>query len=500
MVRCTLLSCFFVLALVLNSAVQARSQQDDVGRADTVGSLWLNAKAAMDQGNFAEARRLLRQAVRQDPKDGALWFHLGVSCTEVNELDEAITAFEQARALAPRQADSYFNLGLVYWRKGDVNKAKESYRAGLALRPTETTALRNYSLLLMKTGDYKAAVTPLLDLEKDPKLELSSRVALIECYLKTGQQSAAEREVDEIIREKAGPADQTNIAAGLLANGAPAPAEKLLRNSLSIDPNQANANEALGEIYLDRKQFPDAAQCFQKAVRLDPDSSEYAFGFVRSLLGLKRPALLLSFLKSVEPKFGSLPNYQYALGLTYYNEHHYADAAAVMEKLLVSDPPRADKVEHVLGDSYLSMGKLGEAAVAYRRAIDENPKEPDYYVAYATALRRQGADNLDDAIVRLNSAQQMMPNDWRIQLELGLCYESKEKFADAAALIAQAAQSQPGLTAAHVALARIYFRLGRKADAEREKKIATDLEQKQQQKVIGEYSGDSLIDGSSHQR
>jgi cytochrome c-type biogenesis protein CcmH/NrfG len=201
----------------------------------------------------------------------------------------------------------------------------------------------------------------------------------------------------------------------------------------------------------------------------------------------------------VETKFGSLANYQYALGLAYYNEHHYSEAATVLEKLLLNHPPRADKVENVLGDSYLTMGKLDQAESAYRMAIEENPKNPEYYVAYATTLRRQGPDKLDDAIVRLKSAQHMTPADWRIQLELGLCYESKGQFADAAALIEQAAGSEPRLTAAHVALARIYFRLGRRADGEREKKTVAELERKQQQKLIREYSPDSLIDGSSPQ-
>jgi len=158
MARCIrfLLSFPFLIGIVVNipalslasaaksaSAFAAVSAQE----VETTASLWARSKAAMSQGNFAEARRLLRQAVQQDPKDGALWFHLGVSCAELNELDEAIAAFERARVLAPGQPDTYFNLGLVYWRKGNLLKAKESYRAGLALRPKETTALQNYALL-----------------------------------------------------------------------------------------------------------------------------------------------------------------------------------------------------------------------------------------------------------------------------------------------------------------------------------------------------------------
>jgi len=484
--------------LIRASARSARLLHFPAQETATVESLWPKAKAAMDQGNFEEARRLLRQAVQQDPNEGALWFHLGVSCTELNELDEAITAFERARTLAPGRADTYFNLGLVYWKKGNINKAKESYRAGLALRPRESSALQNYSVLLMKTGDYKAAIAPLQALKDDPKLGISPRVSLIECYLKSGQETAAERESDDIIKANiATPADQTKIAAILLENAAPGPAEKLLKNSLSMDPNQANANAALGEIYLKQKKLLDAADCFQRATQLDPDSADYAFGFVRALLAMKRPARAVTFLKSVETKFATLPNYQYALGLAYYNDHHYLESATILEKLLLTNPPRQDKVEHVLGDSYLAMGKLVEAENAYRRAIEENPKNPDNYVSYATALRREGADKLDDAIVRLKSAQLISPGDWRIQLELGLCYQSKGQYADAAGLIEQALQAEPDVTAAHVALATIYFRLGRKADGEREKKTIAEVEKKQQQQLVREYGTDSLIDGSS---
>jgi len=464
---------------------------------ESTASLWTRAKAAMDKGDFSDARRLLRDAVHQDPKDGALWFHLGVSCVELNELDDAIDAFEHARALAPQKADTYFNLGLIYWKKANLGKAKESYRAGLALRPNETSALQNYSLLLMKTEDYKSAISPLQQLKNDPKLGISPRAALIECYLKTGQLSNAVKETDEIITGKlATPADQTKLAAILLQNEAPEAAERLLTNSIAMDPNQAKANAALGEIYLRQKRYPEAAGCFHAALQLDPDSAEYAFGFVRVLLDSKRSSQLVAFLKSIESKFGNLPNYQYALGVGLYGEHHYTEAAAVLEKLLSGNPPRRDKVEHVLGDTYFAMGKLDAAETQYRSALEENPKNPDYYLSYATLLRHEGPDKLDDAIMRLKSAQRISPDDWRIELQLGLCYESKGQYADAAPLLERAIREDSDLTAAHVALATTYFRLGRKEDGEREKKKIAELERKQQQELVQEYSTGNLIEDS----
>jgi len=474
--------------------------------AQDASAIWGQAKTALDQGHFEEAHRLLREAVRLDPADAALWFHLGVSCAELKQDEEAIAAFEHARALAPRQADTYFDLGLVYWRKGDVNKAKEAYRRGLALRPGEPSALQNYSLLLMKTGDYKGAIAPLLGLKHDPKLGMSSRVALMECYLKTGQPSKAQRETEDIIESNiTGAAERTKLAAVLMQDDDPADAERLLQSSLSLDPSQANAHAALGAIYFKAGELDAAVKSFQNAIRLAPGSAGYAFGYVRVLLACNRPQQLVSYLKSVEGTFGNLPNYQYALALAYYGEHHYLESAAILEKLLERQPPRKDKVEYLLGNCYLALGKLRESESTYRAAITSNPKDPRYYVSYAEVIRKEGPDKLDQAIAQLKSAQQMDPGDWRIGLQLGLCYESKGQFEGAAALIEKAVESQPELTPAHVALARIYFRLGRKADGERERNIVADLEKKQQEERVRENSSDALIDeaqsgggGSTH--
>src|SRR6201999_1475388 len=67
--------------------------------AEEASTLWSQAKAAMEKGDFAQARALLLRAVKAYPRDASLWFHLGASCGELNDLDAAISAFEQSRKL-----------------------------------------------------------------------------------------------------------------------------------------------------------------------------------------------------------------------------------------------------------------------------------------------------------------------------------------------------------------------------------------------------------------
>jgi enediyne biosynthesis protein E4 len=462
--------------------------------AGTGGDERQQAQAAFQRGDFSAARDLLLHAVKESPSDPSLWFYLGASYSELREVNRAIAAFEQSRALDSRKADTHFNLGLLYWRRGDLAKAKRAYRSGLRLEPGETTAQQNLGLLLMKTGQYQEAVPLLLSLKKKRELTLPARVGLIECYLKTGQSAVASREADEIINSGiATPEDKTKLAAILVQRGAPEIAERILQNSLSMDPNQAKANAALGALYLSQKRFAEADDFFARAMQQDPESYEYVMGRARTLLAWNHDQSVVDFLNSVEPKFGTRPEFQYAKALAYYGLTQFADAAKILEKLLQTNPRRQDQINFMLGNAYLVLGKFDMAEKAYRRAIEGNPKETSYYEAFATLLRREGPEKLDYAIVELSRAHQYDPDDSRVSLQLALSYESKNRLPEAAALIEKAVQKEPGLTPAHVALGRIYYRLGKKAESQREKNIVKKLEEREQQQRI---SGASLTEVS----
>ena len=448
-------------------------------------ALWQQAKAAYDRGDFAEARRTLTLAVKSNPRDASLWFHLGAACSQLNDVDQAIAAFEHARTLAPKQPETYFDLGLLYWKNGDLGKAKQAYRAGLALNPKEPSALQNYALLLMKTGQYREASEPLIKLKNDASLSVPARVNLIECYLKTRQPEEANREASELLRaEISEPADQTKLAGIFLENGATETAVQLLNHSLKLDPDQDKATATLGIIYMRQRRFAEAAPLLERAVQLQPSSAEYAMAFAQTLFLWDHAPALLAFLQSVEPKFATLPEFQFAMGLAYYKTAHYTDAAATLEALLRTNPRRQDQVYFWLGNADLALGKDGDAEKAYRKAIEINPKQPTYYENFATLLRREGPEKLDDAIVQLKHAHQYEPDDPYVSLQLALCYESKDNLVDATTLLERAVQKAPDLVSAHVALARIYFRLDKKTEATREKELVKVLQEKQQQQKM----------------
>jgi protein O-GlcNAc transferase len=330
-----------------------------------------------------------------------------------------------------------------------------------------------------------------------PELSLASRVSLIECYLKANDRRGADRETDELLQSGlAPPKDQTALAAVMIQDNDSEAAERMLRNSLKLDPDQAKAHAALGVILMNRKSYEEAAVSLENAVRLQPDSAEFAMAYSESLLLWNRPTTMLVFLKGVEPRFRALPEFQYKLALAYYGVQEFSNTVKTLEGLLKTDLRRKDQVYYILGNSYFTMGKFDQSEAAFRKAIELNPKEPDYYENLATLLRKEGSGRLDDAILQLKRASEFAPADARIALELGLCYESKGELKDAAASLEAAVQRQTGLVPAHVALARIYFRLGRKSDGRKEKSVITSLEQKRQaQRLDPAHAGkDAIVD------
>jgi enediyne biosynthesis protein E4 len=449
-------------------------------------SLWPQARAAMESGDFSKARELLLRAVKLYPKDASLWFHLGASCAQLNDVDAAIAAFERSRALDPRQPQTDFNLALLYWRGGDLGRAKETYRAGLALDPTDSGALKNFSLLLMKTGDYKDAVAPLLRLKNDKELSLQARAALIECYLEIGDSVKANGEVDDLLQSGlAGPVAESSLAGMLIQHGDLTGAEKSLRSTLAANPNQAPSRALLGGIYLQQKQYAQAENCFEAAIQLSPDSSDYAIGLARTLLAWKQQQAALDFLKTAEHQFANVPDLQYFLALAYFGVTQYQDAVSTLQKLLPTNPPRQDRIYFLLGDSYLNLGDYDQAEQAYKKAIAINPKATAYYEALASLERREGSANLGEAIAALEAAHRLAPKDSTLALQLALSYEAKGQLTDAASMIETVIQQAPDMAPAHVALARIDFRLGKREEAKDETELVKQLTAKAQQARTG---------------
>jgi tetratricopeptide (TPR) repeat protein len=447
-----------------------------------VPNLAREAHEDFGNGRYVAAREKLKGALAISPENPALWSLLGLTDSKLNDLDEAIASFRRAVKLAPDDAQSWFNLGALYGRKNEQAAAVEVYRTGLQFDSNNASANRNYAFLLMSLNRLPEAIPPLEKLKGQNAGDLSARLALIGCFAKLGNQGELDKEVQGALELPDFTLDQhLKIARMLVREKQPGAARSILEHALTISDHSAEAHFGLGLLEMEADRFEEAVRHFGRAAQIDPASAPYSMRLAEALILWEHYGTAIEFLRAVQPRFGSLPDYQYKLGLAYYGAHRFPQAIEQLEGV-ARENPKLDRVQFFLGNSYSSTGDLPRAEQYLRQAIALEPRNGSYYAALAQVLRKSNDDRNAEAIANLEKALAIDPADVESKHALALCYERARDYNAALALFQQVVAGQPNLTSAHVALARIYYKLRKKTEGDRESRIVAELQAKEQAK------------------
>jgi Tfp pilus assembly protein PilF/SAM-dependent methyltransferase len=129
-----------------------------------VDSLHLLGMMAQQRGAHDEATAHFRSALRLKPDVAAIHYSAGHSLAELGRIDEAVQAFERARALdfdvrtarpkdqAPDYARTFLTLGNLYMERGRLGEAAMLFERALALKPDFGDAHHNLGALLLAQG------------------------------------------------------------------------------------------------------------------------------------------------------------------------------------------------------------------------------------------------------------------------------------------------------------------------------------------------------------
>jgi len=105
---------------------------DDVETLNYLGYTWV------DRGeNLTEAFDMIRDAVEQEPRSGAIVDSLGWAHYKLGEYEEAKVNLEKAVALSPSSATIVDHLGDVYWKLGRKREAGFQWKRALLFEPTD---------------------------------------------------------------------------------------------------------------------------------------------------------------------------------------------------------------------------------------------------------------------------------------------------------------------------------------------------------------------------
>jgi tetratricopeptide (TPR) repeat protein len=292
-----------------------------------------------------------------------------------NNYAAAQADYQKYLAQRPNDAAAHFDLGYVYTAQQENGKAISEYREAIELDPKMIQAQLNLGISLLP-DDPQAAIAPL-----QKAIELNYAFERAHYVLGIAEERSR------------------NAAA----------AEKEYTVAVKLDPNDADAQAALGRTFLAEGKAAEAEAAFRELLKLKPGSQEAEMGLAQSLLQQKKTADAIDALTA------------------YLNENPNDAKACVMQ-----------------ASALIDLGKNDEALAALDRAAQSAPE-----TVGALKLRSVIYDRKSDfakAAAVLQKAEAMAPEDASIHARLGHALLETKNYSGAAHELNEALRLDPSST------------------------------------------------------
>lgn len=211
------------------------------------------------------------------------------------------------------------------------------------------------------------------------------------------------------------------------------------------------------------------------ATRIDPkDRIDVANDMHDASLAIEegKEATVIPLLLHVVAKDPQIQAAQYYLGIAYSRKGNFAQAIPPLRKAIELRPD-ALMAQYELAICLYETGDLKTAAAHFEILVENRPDWIDARYSMASIYARTGRP--DEAAKNLLVVLQGEPDHYRANLLLGRMLFLNGTFADALPYLEKAAQVQTDSSEAHSFLADEYEKLGRAADAGRERAEAERL-------------------------
>jgi predicted Zn-dependent protease len=264
-------------------------------------------------------------------------------------------------------------------------------------------------------------------------------------------------------------------ASALVRAGRPKAAEAVLRTAAASQPQSEMLHAALGRLLFRRQKYEEAVQELGLALQINPESRNNSLLLAEALIGWGHFGVAVDFLQAVKEKFGGDAEFHYDMGLAYYSENKIKEAKAEFQDA-VRLAPKLDRAQYLLAACIASEGDYGKAVEIFRELVKEHPENANYWATFAQMLSQLGNDNQGEALRACRRARALKPKDPHVQYVAATLLLQNGSFAEAKPLFENLVRLNPKELSAHIALARIYGRLGEQVLARKETEIVNQLQ------------------------
>ena len=226
------------------------------------------------QGKFPDALKMLRQALKQNPKSAEAHNYLGFVLGRGGDLSGAIAEFEKALSLDPKYAEAFYNLGCALRLNGQTSEAIVKLRQALELRPGFFEAELELGITLARSGDPLDAVPVLRKAIQDRPSAMSARNELGLVYEQLGDSENALRQFRQAVQiDPRSPESLNNLGVALHKTGDLDGAIDSFRKATAARSDFGEAWKNLAQALRDKGDLAGAMAAYRKLIELEPKSA-----------------------------------------------------------------------------------------------------------------------------------------------------------------------------------------------------------------------------------
>jgi predicted O-linked N-acetylglucosamine transferase (SPINDLY family) len=226
-------------------------------------------------GRLAEAEKIYRQILSQQPDHAGALHLLGVLALQMGQFDAAADLIRRAIRLMPDSAEAHYNLGSALQNLGQLDAAIAAFRQAIHLKPDLTQAYINLANALRDTAQLDPAIVAYRQVIRLKPDYAEAYNNLGNALLDKGQPDEAIAAYQQTIRLKPDYAEaHNNLGNAFKRIGQHDHAVTSLRQAIYLNPNYPEAHYNLGNALKDNGQLGEAIASYRQAIRLRPDLVE----------------------------------------------------------------------------------------------------------------------------------------------------------------------------------------------------------------------------------
>jgi tetratricopeptide (TPR) repeat protein len=419
--------CALALLVSLYCAPPLRAQDDFGDDAADPVQLFKRGQEAHARGDYAQAISLYDAAIKVRPEFPEALFQRGNAFVSLGRYAEAEKSFQSAALQRANWPLPHAALGSLYLRLNRFEESEKYLEKALALDASNSVALVSLADLRLRSKAQAGALENIL-----------SRLAVVT----GGEGQTASLWVARASLER--------------ALGKNAAAMQSVARALELDSKNSAALMERAELLITRGDFESAIKDAQAIRQLEPQSLDGTLFLAHVLGRAGRASEAVKLLDALDDERKRLPEVvEMRRSLSTTAEPATEDRAA-LEKLLEEQPRNAPLLARLC---VLYRTDDAVRAVEYcRRALEIEPKNPDYATGYGAALVR--ARRYEEAARLLRQVVASVPDNYAAHANLATALYELKLFADALVEYEWIVKTKPDVTVAYFFIATAHDKLG----------------------------------------